>query len=119
MVRIEPADQLIQIERCFPDVEEEIATGTSASNGATAIYSRIVSFVPAATAVKLTGADLQAASGLGLLDLFADFAFALNGGLEVTNALAEAFRHFRNLLAAKKENCNAQNHQEFGHSDIA
>ena len=56
---IEFADQLVQLQRCLPDVEQKLAALASAFDGAGAVDRGIVAFVLAAAAIKLSGSYLQ------------------------------------------------------------
>ena len=59
VVRVETADQAVEVERRFPDLEEQVAARTTASNASGAIDGGIVSLVLGAAAFELAGSDLQ------------------------------------------------------------
>jgi len=59
MARVEFANQLIQLERCFPDIEQKQAAVAATLDPALAIDSRVVPFMFGATAVEFARADLQ------------------------------------------------------------
>jgi hypothetical protein len=62
MAGVELADQPIQFEGGFPDLEQQFAALASTYNGALTVNGRIVSLVPGATAFELSGSDLQRCS---------------------------------------------------------
>jgi hypothetical protein len=59
MSRVELADQLIQLDRRFPDFEKQQAARAAAPDAALAIDSGIVRFMSGAAAVEFARADLQ------------------------------------------------------------
>ena len=59
IVRVEAPDEAVQVQRCFPDFEEQAATRAVASNGSGPVDGRIIGFVPGAAAFELAGSDLQ------------------------------------------------------------
>ncbi len=69
MFRIEPPDELIELERGFPNVAQEPTSQASSDNTTAPVDSGIVPFVPGATAVELAGANFQS-SVFSSLDFF-------------------------------------------------
>ena len=59
VIRVELANQLIQVERRFPNLAQYAAARTAAANAAATIHGRIISFVFGAAAIELSGADLH------------------------------------------------------------
>ena len=59
MPGIELADELIQIERGFPDFKQQVAPRAAALSRGAAIGGGIVALVAPATAVELARSDLQ------------------------------------------------------------
>jgi hypothetical protein len=64
-MRIEPADQLVELERGLPNVAEQAAARASAPYAATAIDGGVVTLVLGATALELPGSDFQTRSRRG------------------------------------------------------
>ena len=62
VVRVEPANRLVEPEGRLPDVEQQQAAGTTALDSRLPIHGRIVAFVPAAAAVEFPGSDFQTSS---------------------------------------------------------
>lgn len=58
-VGVEPADQLIQLEGGFPNIEKQVAPRATAPDAALPVDGGIISLVPGATAFELSGSDLQ------------------------------------------------------------
>jgi hypothetical protein len=65
MIRVEPADQLVELERGLPNVAEQAAARASAAYAATAIDGGVVPLVLGATALELPGSDFQTRSHRG------------------------------------------------------
>ena len=58
-VGVEPADQLIQLEGGFPNIEKQAAPRATAPDAALPVDGGIVSLVPGTAAFELSGSDLQ------------------------------------------------------------
>jgi len=65
VIRIEPADQLVELERGLPNIAEEAAARASSADAAAAIDGGVVTFVLGATALELPGSDSQTRSRRG------------------------------------------------------
>jgi len=77
---IELADELVQLERGFPDLKQQVASRTAALSRRATVGGGIVAFVAPATAVELARSDLQRLA----LRPFHFSGFALAGGYPVT-----------------------------------
>jgi hypothetical protein len=62
VIGVELANELIELEGGLPDLEKEVASRAAAAYGALAIDRGVISSVPGATAVELSGSDLQTSS---------------------------------------------------------
>ena len=56
---IELADELVQLERGFPDLKQQVASRAAALSRRATVGSGIVALVAPATAVELARSDLQ------------------------------------------------------------
>lgn len=130
MAWIELADQMIQREGGFPDLEQQFATLAATFDGALAVDRWTVGLVPAAAALELSGSDLQRSSnpytlpgsarrklhGSDLFDSLLAFllGLTLHRRLEVLNALADPLSDFGNLLATEQNHEDDCDHQQLG-----
>ena len=130
MAGVKLADQLIQFDGGFPDLEEQLTALTCTFYGALPVDWRVVSLVPGATAFELSGSDLQRSSNLAYtlpgkreseenagLDLFDGLlafllGLTLHSRLEILYALANPFSNLGTLPAPEQNHEDDRDHQQ-------
>jgi len=96
-VGVEPADQLIQLEGGFPNIEKQAAPRARAPDAALPVDSGTISFVSGAASFELPGSNLQGGQAFSTPFSVSPFIAVL----KIAYALAESFGHFRDLLSSK------------------
>jgi len=122
-MRIEPADQLVELERGLPNVAEQAAARARASYAATAIDGRVVALVPGATALELPGSDFQTRSRRGdcrrIEDLLYPAAGAGGGPQMGRSAEKRNYRNSPNIYHGGEETRRKKSKARLDHTEEA